>query len=168
HNKRKNGELYWEYATISPLRNLEGEITHYLAVKEDITERKLIELELAKAKAAAESANQAKSEFLANMSHEIRTPMTSVMGMAELLLDTNLSETQKKYSHHIHESANLLLTIINDILDFSKIEAGKMTIENIDMNLSSLISNLSEMMGVKALEKNLILSTRISEEIPRI
>ncbi|HPG56171.1 MAG TPA: MASE3 domain-containing protein [Candidatus Wallbacteria bacterium] len=166
HNKRKNGELYWEYATISPLRNLEGEITHYLAVKEDITERKLIELELAKAKAAAESANQAKSEFLANMSHEIRTPMTSVMGMAELLLDTNLSETQKKYSHHIHESANLLLTIINDILDFSKIEAGKMTIENIDMNLSSLISNLSEMMGVKALEKNLILSTRISEEIP--
>jgi PAS domain S-box-containing protein len=166
HNKRKNGELYWEFATISPLRNLDGEITHYLAVKEDITERKLIEIELAEAKAAAEAANMAKSEFLANMSHEIRTPMTSVMGMAELLLDTPMNDSQKKYSQHIHESANLLLTIINDILDFSKIEAGKMSIENIDMELFSVVAGVTEMMGIKALEKKLSLNTNIDDKIP--
>ncbi len=166
HNKRKNGELYWEFATISPLRNLDGEITHYLAVKEDITERKMIEIELAEAKASAEAANMAKSEFLANMSHEIRTPMTSVMGMAELLLDTPLNDSQKKYCQHIHESSNLLLTIINDILDFSKIEAGKMAIENIDMELFSVVASVTEMIGIKALEKKLSLNTNIDEKIP--
>ena len=166
HNKRKNGELYWEYATISPLRNLDGEITHYLAVKEDITERKKIEIELAEAKSSAEAANMAKSEFLANMSHEIRTPMTSVMGMSELLLDTPLEESQKKYCQYIHESSNLLLTIINDILDFSKIEAGKMAIENIDMELFSVVASVTEMMGIKALEKKLSLNTNIDEKIP--
>lgn len=166
HNRRKNGELYWEYATISPLRNTEGEITHYLAVKEDITERKMIEIELARAKAAAEAANQSKSEFLANMSHEIRTPMTSIMGMAELLLDTSLNESQKKYSQQIYESSTLLLTIINDILDLSKIEAGKMTLEKIDMNIRSIATSLADMMSVKALEKKLILNSRLDENIP--
>ncbi len=166
HNKRKNGELYWEYATISPLKNLKGEITHYLAVKEDITLRKKIEMELAAAKSSAEAANRSKSEFLANMSHEIRTPMTGVMGMTELLLDTPLNDIQKKYLQHIHESANLLLTIINDILDFSKIEAGKMVIENIDMDLFSILSSVNEMIGIKALEKNLNLTTNIDEKIP--
>ncbi len=166
HNKRKNGELYWESATISPLRNSSGEITNYLAVKEDITERKKIEIELAEAKASAEAANLAKSEFLANMSHEIRTPMTSVMGMAELLLDTPLNDSQKKYSRHIYESANLLLTIINDILDFSKIEAGKMAIEIIEMELLAVVTGVTEILGIKALEKKLNLNTLIDEKIP--
>lgn len=90
-NRRKNGEDFWESASISPIKNDEGEITHFVAVKQDITERKQMEKELVQAKRAADEANQAKGDFLANMSHEIRTPMNAVIGMAHLALKTDLT-----------------------------------------------------------------------------
>ncbi|MGD8882843.1 MAG: PAS domain S-box protein, partial [Desulfobacterales bacterium] len=152
-NRKKNGEEYWESASISPIKDSEGEITHFVAVKQDITERKHMEEELIRARQAAEDANKAKGDFLANMSHEIRTPMNAVIGMAHLALKTDLSPKQRDYLKKIQTSANALLGIINDILDFSKIEAGKMDIETVDFNLEDVMDNLANLVTVKAQEK---------------
>ncbi len=154
-NKKKNGEIYWESASISPLKDEEGNIIRFVAIKEDITERKALEEELRQAKETAEAATQAKSDFLANMSHEIRTPMNAVIGLNHLLMKTKLDPKQKDYTRKIGTSAENLLGIINDILDFSKIEAGKLEIESTDFDLDGVLGNLSNMMGVKAEEKEI-------------
>jgi polar amino acid transport system substrate-binding protein len=167
-NCKKNGEEYWESASISPIKNNEGEITHFVAVKQDITERKHMEEELIRARHAADEANKAKGDFLANMSHEIRTPMNAVIGMAHLALKTDLSPKQRDYLKKIQSSANALLGIINDILDFSKIEAGKMDIEAVDFNLEDVMENLANLVTVKAREKeDLEVLFNTNWEVPR-
>ncbi|UCD77922.1 MAG: response regulator, partial [Desulfobacterales bacterium] len=167
-NKKKNGEEYWESASISPIQNDEGEITHFVAVKQDITERKKMEAELIQAKHAADDANKAKGDFLANMSHEIRTPMNAVIGMTHLALKTNLTPKQRDYLKKIQSSANSLLGIINDILDFSKIEAGKLDMEAVDFNLDDVLDNLASLVTVKAQEKeNLEVLFAAAPDVPR-
>ena len=167
-NRKKSGEEYWESASISPISDAEGEITHFVAVKQDITERKHMEVELIQAKQAADDANKAKGDFLANMSHEIRTPMNAVIGMAHLALKTDLSPKQRDYLKKIQTSANALLGIINDILDFSKIEAGKMDIETVDFNLEDVMDNLANLVTVKAQEKeDLEVLFNTNWEVPR-
>jgi PAS domain S-box-containing protein len=165
-NKKKNGDLFWESASISPVRNANGEITHFVAVKEDITERKKMEEELILAKKAADEANKAKGDFLANMSHEIRTPMNAVIGMAHLTLQTRLTPKQEDYLKKIQRSAHSLLGIINDILDFSKIEAGKMHMESVDFSLDEVLDNVSTVVGVKAHEKNLEFLMDTAQDVP--
>ena len=127
YNRRKDGEYRWEFASISPVIDPSGAITHYIAVKDDISERKQHEAELLAAKQAAESANLAKSQFLATMSHEIRTPLNGILGMSQILLMPGLDhDEQQDAARTILNSGQTLLTLLNDILDLSKVEAGKL------------------------------------------
>ena len=132
----------------------------------DITEFKQREVALEKAQIQAQSADRSKSEFLANMSHEIRTPMNGVMGMAELLVKSELSSKQKMFADVILSSSTALLTIINDILDFSKIEAGKLELDPAEFSLSEAIEDVATLVSASIAEKNLELIVRIQPDLP--
>ena len=173
HNRRKDGSEYLEFAIISPLRQPDGSITHYVAVKEDITEKKrlgeeldrhrhhleqLVEqrtAELTVAQEKAEAANQAKSSFLANMSHEIRTPMNAIIGLTHLLRRAGATPEQAGRLDKIDSAGRHLLSVINDILDLSKIEAGRLQLECTDFHLSSILGNAASIIGQSARDKGL-------------
>jgi PAS domain S-box-containing protein len=172
-NKRKDGSEYVEFAIITPLRQVDGRITHYVAVKEDITEKKraareldsyrhhLEELveerteELMAARELADAANRAKSMFLANMSHEIRTPMNAIVGLSHLLQHSGMTPEQRGRLLKIDGAASHLLSIINDILDLSKIEAGKLTLEQTDFHLSAVLDHVQSLISESARSKGL-------------
>ncbi|STQ89555.1 PAS domain S-box protein [Iodobacter fluviatilis] len=180
-NQRKNGEIYTVFATISPIRQEDGKITHYLGTQEDITEKKRLGLELdrhrfhleelvsertvqlAESREKAESANLAKSAFLANMSHEIRTPMNAIMGLTHLLLRDGASPHQSLRLNKINHAAQHLLSVINDILDLSKIEAGKLHLEQSDFSLPALFDNVCTLINDNASAKGLTIETHIGK-----
>jgi signal transduction histidine kinase len=136
-----------------------------VALHEEMVKHKNTEIELRSAQQAADGALRAKSEFLANMSHEIRTPMNAVIGLAGLLLETDLTAEQRDFVETIHSSGDALLAIINDILDFSKIDEGKMKLERLPFNLRECIEESLDMVAAKALEKNLTRSYAIDKAV---
>jgi PAS domain S-box-containing protein len=138
----------------------------FLSAYRDITERKGAEEELRKAKNLAEAATRSKSEFLAMMSHEIRTPMNSVIGMTDLLLQSNLSEEQRDFVDTIRISGESLLSIINDILDFSKIESGKIELEHHPFEVRTCVEDVLDLLAARALEKRLDLLYWIDPKVP--
>ncbi|MFO1421711.1 MAG: PAS domain S-box protein [Candidatus Competibacteraceae bacterium] len=175
HNKRKDGSQYTELAIISPIYQADGRVTHYVAVKEDITEKKRISVELdrhrhhleeqvaertaqlTEARKAAEAANRAKSAFLANMSHEIRTPLNAILGLTHLLKREEPTPDQAERLDKLETAARHLLTLLNDILDLSKIEAGKLELEQSDFHLSALLDQVRSLIAEAARAKGLTL-----------
>jgi len=157
----------WIEVTVVPDANQAGRVQGCFAIGLDVTERKEIELRTQEARASAEAAARAKSEFLATMSHEIRTPMNGVIGLAGLLLDTDLDAEQQAYAETLHRSANSLLEILNDILDMSKIEAGKFSLEPVSFDLLTAVEDAGALWGPKAAAKGLEIVVDIDAGCPR-
>jgi PAS domain S-box-containing protein len=150
---------------IAPLLDDTNQCIGSIAVARDVTQHKRSEEALRLAREAAEAASHAKSSFLARMSHEIRTPMNGVLGMTELLLETGLSSTQRKYAETVQRSGQNLLGIINDLLDFSKIEAGKLELENVDMDMRRTIEDVVDLLAERAHAKGLELACSIPADL---
>lgn len=149
------------------LNDIDGGIAGALVVFRDISRRKMIEQEWARAREAALEASLKKSDFLAAMSHEIRTPMNGVIGMTTLLADTPLNEEQKEYVGTVKRSAESLLMLINDILDYSKIEAGKVSLDPQAFDLKFLVRDITEMFKATVAEKNVGLKMHVSDKMPK-
>jgi PAS domain S-box-containing protein len=161
-NKAKNGELFWEQVTISPIRNDEGEIINFLSIREDISIQKEAEKELNKALIKAKESDKLKSSFLASMSHEIRTPMNSIIGFSEFLLELNLPENKRKdYAEIIITNSKRLLTIVNDLLDISKIEAGVVQLNYQSVNINKMLNDLYIFYKPIAIKNNLELTCKL-------
>jgi PAS domain S-box-containing protein len=183
-NKRKDGSEYVEFAIITPLRQPDGSVSHYVAVKEDITEKKrnAIELdqhrlhleelvqtrtsELLASQLETERLARVKSEFLANMSHEIRTPLNAVLGFAQIgLRDAEGLQSQTTFSR-ILDSGQLLLRVVNDILDFSKIEAGKLLIEQGVLHPGAILDRCGDLIRDSAQNKDLEFHIEEAADLP--
>ena len=168
-----DGELHYYASRKGPVRNESGEVIGIQTIFWDITKQRLAEQallverqELRVAKQNADDANRAKSDFLANMSHEIRTPMNAIIGMTDLLLETQLTQTQHEYLSMVQDSGEALLTLLNDILDFSKIEAGKLELETTTFDIRESLGDAMKGLGFRAHGKGLELAFHVDQKIP--
>jgi two-component system sensor histidine kinase/response regulator len=161
---RRNGSERVIEASVTLMKDSTGQAIGFRGILRDVTRRKQAEA-LQQAKLAAEGASRAKSEFLANMSHEIRTPLNSIIGLVELMRDTDLTPEQREDLDVVISAAYALLSVINDILDFSKIEAGKLELEETPFDLRDFLGETLRIMAIKAHEKRIELAYRVSADI---
>ncbi len=164
---KKDGTSFWADMVITALHDKDDRLIGFVMVSRDITSRKRAEEATAEAQAAAEIANQTKSDFLANMSHEIRTPVNAIVGLAQLAMRAEATPKVHGYLAKIDTAARSLMNIINDILDFSKLEAGKLTLECIPFSMQEVLKNLTDIVGLRAEQKGLILSIEVASDVPR-
>jgi PAS domain S-box-containing protein len=150
------------------MHNSDGGMAGWVGTLSDVTSEAGAETAMSDARDEANEASRMKSDFLANMSHEIRTPMNGVIGMTDLLLETDLDTQQRDYAQTVRNSGEALLTIIGDILDFSKVEAGKLEIEEIDFDLRAVIDDVADMLAGPAQAKGLELVTHVAKPVPAV
>ena len=168
-NRKKNGDIYWESASISPIVDATGKTNYYVAVKEDITERKRAQEELALARDQALAASQYKTELMANVSHELRTPLGAILGYAEFLdkeLFAPLTPQQKHFTSQILESVNYLNGLVTDLLDEAQMERGKIQIHPARFNLRQMAGQLTITLKPTAQAKGLDFSLSVAPELP--
>ncbi|OAN54149.1 hypothetical protein A6A04_12995 [Paramagnetospirillum marisnigri] len=166
----KNGTAFWASVLISPVKDDNGIITHFVAMHEDITERRRAEQQVLEAKEQAEIANRAKSELMANMSHELRTPLNAIIGFSETLMQEIFgpvgSDKNKEYIVDIHSSGRHLLELITDILDVSAIEAGKLVLQEESIQLPKALAAVARLIQHRANTERVGLSIQVPEVIP--
>lgn len=169
-NKAKDGKFYWENVSISPMLDNIGEISGFIAIKEDITDRKRTETELFTATQQAEAANEAKSIFMTSMSHELRTPLNAILGFSETMklqiLGPLGSERYLVYAGDIHDSAEHLRQLIDDILDLSKVESGKQNIRDQEISVPDLVHTCLSLIGVMAAKSEITIDEDIEDGMP--
>ena len=159
-------EVRWFLARVSPIRSAEGAAKTVCMTARDITPRKQAEDDLRSAKEAAEAGSQAMSDFLANISHEFRTPMNGILGMTELILDTEINPEQREYLEMVKTSADSLLRLLNDILDFSKVEAGKLELVDHEFALAPSLAETLQVMRFRAKQKGIELRWQVEANVP--
>lgn len=164
----KDGNYRWLHDDLILMKDEKGNPLEIIGSTMDITDRKIVEQELIKAKQETEKSAKVKEQFLANVSHEIRTPMNGIMGISRLLLQTKLNDEQQQYVDAIKTSADNLLIIINDLLDISKIEAGKMRFEYVQFKLADVLNSVGELVQQKAKHKNISIEKSLEEKIPSL
>lgn len=169
-DRRKDGTEFWARASVSPIRNGAGEITHFVALHEDITEEKARETLLREAKQQAEVANRAKTELMANMSHELRTPLNAIIGFTGAITAETFgpigNEKYLEYIEDIGDSGQHLLELINDILDVSAIEAGKLELHDDDVVIDDLVESSIRLIADRANQKQIHLRTDVQRDLP--
>ena len=165
-NRTKDGRDIWTEINLVPVLDAEGRTDTIVSIERDVTAARVYAEQMNEARRAAEEGARAKSEFLATMSHEIRTPMNGVIGMADLLGETALSEEQREYTETIRDSAELLLKIIDDVLDLSKLDAGRVELSPVDFDLKLCLSAAIRLLGVQAELKGLDLVLDTAPDLP--
>jgi PAS domain S-box-containing protein len=165
---RKDGSYVPAKLAVAALHDANSEISGFMGVSKDLTERRRYEQELIRAREAAEDASRTKSEFLANISHEIRTPLNAILGLTELAMGTALSPEQREYLAGIQESGRGLLALMNDVLDFSRIENRKLELYTINFPLRETLADILRTFGLRAYQKGLELILQVAPDVPDV
>jgi len=169
-DRRKNGEIFWASAAIAPVRDEANNITHFIAIHEDITHRKEAEQAMKAARQAAEMSNKAKTDLMANMSHELRTPLNAIIGFSETMIHGIFgplgSEKYDEYAEYIYTSGSHLLQLINDILDVSSVEAGKLELHDQEVDVAKVCESAIRIIQPKAQEHYVTVSGLRTADLP--
>lgn len=167
-NRKKSGEFYWVDSFIIPVLDENEKPYKYLSIRNDITERKRYEELIIDQKDKAQSLSKQKTEILSIMSHEIRNPLNSILGIAELLIDSDLNSDQQKMVNNLKFTADNLIGIVNNILDSHKIESGKLSLEETSFNMELLLKNIIDSLYIKARQKNNELVLELDPQLPKL